>query len=832
MVRTKRKNRQMKIILKKNWIFIVILLTFVMCLLKKDVFLPMDVVPYADSWLELEQGMVLEQTWLSEVKEITEIKVNVKADNFFDGKVQISLVEGDSGKTLASADEYNEFEKNIEKELIFHFPSSFKVEHGKQYVIRFCFVEETGSSNKIMIEAGSNYMGCTIDGEKKDGAAAFEIIYVKNSKLFWLVISFFPFFAFSFFFMMLWEKKWEDTIGLSVASGIFLMFIMGLMGYLQQGIFLLYIIAAISMVMGIVLYNYKRKNVKDLFSYGLIFFVVVLIGILINCNGLRLSRWDEFTHWGLAAKDMFYSDDFAKHAGSTVFLKNYPPVSTLIEYFFCYTNRLYSDHMVYVGFQVLSVSLLSVGFSVIKEKKQIIPIFFVLMILPLIFFYDVSNSIYVDSLLAFAVAYILICYYTAEKSIFNSLRICAGLFILTLTKDTGVVLAGLLTLVILGDILYRQWIERKVSWKQITIALLGTAWTCVLFLIWQIYLQIPVKVSNNSGTSLGSISGAIDNSNISASGIIGLLRGDDGGYRYQVIKNFIIKIFSDEIFHFDILSFSFIDLLVIIMLVAIVLGIKKNKVEERRGILSFGVLTFIAGMMYCLFLLITYLFAFPMNEALLVSSFERYGGSWVCGILIVLCILLISDIEKRKVKHENIFLMILTVLLLIVMPVENLLILNMDTELTDDMVYGMEDLVGIVKSGAKETDKVFFICNNSDGYTRYQFRNALVPVLSENGLFNVYESKESYRKQMELYSENNIEERGTAQIVDYETLRDEMSETEYVVIFHVNETFKESYKRFFEEPEMIDDGTVYRVNKEKEEGFLEYIGKTGIKDFR
>ncbi len=823
----------MRRILKKNWIFMVIAAIFVVCLLKKDAYLPMNIVSYVDSWFNLEQGMTLEQTWISEIKEVAEIKVKLKADKSFTAKMQMSVLEEETGEVLSSVEECNYFEKDIEKEVTFHFPSSCNVVPGKQYVIQFKFIDEkdTSSSNKLMIEAGSNYMGCTIEEAKQDGGAAFEIIYIKSSILFWIFVSFFPFFAFSFLFMMLWGKKWEDTIGLSVATGIFVMFVMGLTGHLEQGIFLLYILAVISMVVAVLLYNFQNRNIRDLFSNGFIFFGIVLIGILINCNGLRLARWDEFTHWGLAAKDMFYSNDFAKHAGSTVMLKSYPPVSTLIEYFFCYTNKLYSDHMVYVGFQILSISLLSVGFSVIKEKRQIIPTAMVLMILPLIFFYDVSNSIYSDPLLAFAVAYILICYYSAEKSTFNFLRIGAGLFVLTLTKDTGVVLAGLLTLVMLGDVLYQQWIEKKINWKQIIISLLEIAWTCILFFTWQIYLKIPVELSTHSGTSLKKVSGAIDNSNISVNGIMGLLRGDDGGYRYQAIKNFIIKIFSDEIFHFDMLSFSFIDLAIIIVLAAIALGIKKNREEEKTKFFSFAILTFIAGLLYCAFLLMTYLFAFSMGEALLVSSFERYSGSWICGILIALCILLIEYTE-RKTKYNNITLIVLSSFLLIVMPIENLLMLNMDTELTDDMVYGMDDLAQIVKSGARENDKIFFICNSSDGYTRYQFRNAVVPLLCENGDFNVYESEESYKKQREQEPREDIIWRDDVQFVDYVTLRDEILQTEYVVIFHVNEMFKECYGKFFEVEETIDDGTVYKVNKEKEQGFLEYVGKTGIKNFR
>lgn len=827
----KGENGNMKTIIKRNWIFVPILFFFIIALLKKDVFLPMSVASYTDSWFELGEGETLEQSWISQVKEIAEIRINIKAENDFDGKMRMNILEGTSRNILSSTEEKFDFDSEMETSLIFHF-SPFEVEAGKQYIIQINFNDEkkAGGNNKILVEAGSDYMGCTIDGIEKDGGAAFEIIYVKNSMFFWALISFFPFFSLSFLFMVLWNKKWEDTIGLSVAAGIFIMFFMGLLGYLEKGIFLLYVISIISAIVGVILYNYRKMNVKDLFSYGLCFFVVILVAILINCNGLRLARWDEFSHWGLAAKDMFYSDDFAKHAGSTVYLKSYPPVATLIEYFFCYTNRLYSDHMVYVGFQFLGISLLSVGFSVVKEKKQIIPTALILIFLPVIFFYDVSNSIYADPLLAFAVAYILICYYNDEKTVFDLVRICMGLFILTLTKDTGVVLAGVLTLIMLGDVVYKQWLEKKFNWKQIILPICGTAWICMLFFIWQGYLRVPVEITGQSAGASVGVAGAIDNSRISVTGIIDLFRGEDGGYRYQVIKNFITRIFSEEAFDFDILKFSFIDISIIMLVIAFVIGYREKKEAMRKKFISFSILTFVAGMGYCCFLLVTYLFAFSKEEALLGASFGRYSGSWSCGVLIALCIMIISYTYKEK--YNYVLYIILSSIILVVTPVENLIFYNMDTQVTDDMTYGMDDLADIVRSGAKETDKVFFICNNSDGHARLQFRNALVPVLTQNEIFNIYDSKESYKRQRELDTMKNVEERGNAQFVDYKELKEEILKTDYVVILHANEAFINSYGSFFEKGKMVEDGTVYKVNKEKEEGFLEYIGKTGIKEFR
>ena len=65
-----------------------------------------------------------------------------------------------------------------------------------------------------------------------------------------------------------------------------------------------------------------------------------------------------------------------------------------------------------------------------------------------------------------------------------------------------------------------------------------------------------------------------------------------------------------------------------------------------------------------------------------------------------------------------------------------------------------------------------------------------------------------------------------------EQWEEQLQSYEYVVLFYPNEVFKEGYKELFREPETIDQGTIYRVNKEGQKLILDYIGKTGIKDFR
>lgn len=564
--------------------------------------------------------------------------------------------------------------------------------------------------DELWIKAGTNYMGCSIDGIEQELGAAFEITYIKNSKIFWIFSSLFPLIMFSFFYMVVWQRKWEEVIGLAMATLVFTLFLFGLFGHLEWGIIAVYILAAISFLVAVILFNKQNMEIKDMLSTGVVVFDVMFVLIMLNNIDSRFARWDEFSHWRLAAKDMFYSNYFAKHFDSTVMIKYYPPVATLVEYFFCYTNKLFSPSMVYVGFQTLGLCLLSVGLGICKNRKVTVGMTLVAIMLfvPITFFYDVYNSIYVDPALAFGVAYVLICYYTTSISLFNFIRILGGLFLLTMTKDTGVVLAGVLTLVMLGDTLYKQWKEEKWNIAQIGLPILATIFVCSIFFTWQIYLSIPVEKEiadintiqsiETAETETMVVTGAVGASGINLEGIVDLFTGDAPSYRYQVIENYVTRIFCENTFSFGVISLSYLDLMFVMLAISLLLSMY----WKRDSILSFGVLTSIASLGYGGFLLVAYLFSFSEVEALLILSFSRYIGTCVCGIFIAFFILIIDIVKDRERIQEGTVLIVILTMILVALPIQNFYVKNEDTQLTDDQVYGFDDLANILQTGGKK----------------------------------------------------------------------------------------------------------------------------------
>lgn len=839
-------------IIKKNWIFIVLIIVGITCCISMNKVSSMNIISNPDSQIIYSLGEnVLEQTWLSEVKEIKGVGINAVADSTFEAEFQINILNGRTREVVESSLQRIRFESGEETSIVFSFPT-IKNCQGEQYIFQLQCVSNENEGN-IAIASGRNYAGCSLNGVDQQQGVALDVVYITSGVFSWLFISLFPFLTFSLLFMVICNKKWEECIGLSTGLVIFVLYIAGIVGLLEKGILFIYILSLVAFITTVILYNKKDLQISDLNSYGLIIYGLVVLLILVNCHDARYAKWDEFSHWGLAAKDMFYNNSFARHMKSTVMIQYYPPVTAIMEYFFCYTNRLFLESSTYVGFQILVLNLLSAGLGVCKNRNPmiLIPTFSSLILIPIIFFNDIYNCLYTDSMLAIEVAYILICFFIDKMDGFNFIRILSGLFLLTLTKYTGVVLAGIVFAIIIGDIIYKQYRKKRINLKEIGISAVLAIWICILFISWQYYLKMPIENKNNDvsveiteSMDVSSDTKIIDNrdvdgnedilaeeisvsSGINLSGIMELFTGEAPEYRYVTIKNYIHNLLFDKKYSFGATSMPYMFFSITVLIFAFVVSLMCANKEDKEDLFLFGILTFIANMGYCAFQLLTYLFTFPEREAVNSASYGRYLASYLCGIVIVFSIITIKKLEYGKKKFKQGIMLLLTIALIVVAPLKYFRIKNEDVEYTDEYVYGYEELANILQTSAKGGDKVYFVCNNTNGSADLQFRTAIVPMMTDYMTANIFSSEESFEKQNSLYEESEIK----PYLISVEEWGQKLCDYQYVVIFHSNEVFAESYGTLFEEENTISDGSVYKVCQEQGSIVLKQIGKTEIKKF-
>lgn len=837
--------------MKKNWFFLVLLLGLIAVFFKRYNYLPTPIVSNPDSQITFStQDSALEQTWQPTAKAITGIQVPYYAEDDFSCDVQLSICSDDYSEVL-----FEEIQENCmfgigeSGNIDFSFGRE-KVIPGERYRVQISLLNAS-TEGRLQIASGSNYAGCSIDGENVKQAAALTVTVVKYSKLFWLVAVLFPLLAYSLLTMIMTGRKWEETVGLSLFLEGILLYCFGVFEHLVWGVNVVYILAIVSLLVAIYLYNKKDLTLRELLSPGLWIYLVLFGIIIVSNNGDWLGYRDEMRHWGIAARDMFYSNSFAKHINTTVILPRYLPFTALIEYVFEYMNGIFNEGILFVSYQTMILSVLILMCKPLQGKKGmklLVPTIVAMVCVPVIFFNNVSNTIMVDSLLAVIVAYVLICFYSEEMSWFNRIRIACGLVALTLIKDMGLILAGMTALIMFGDMLVMQIKRKRLSVKELLYPVVCVGLVLAVFFSWQFYLSIPAKdISVNQVVDTSEVAQMVDGnkdaetvdtalsaSGITLEGLVKVLSGDGEPYQYQVSRNFIIELFEGETYSFGAVELSFVTILAIIAFLMVSLGYFGYWQSDKTRIYAFAGLIFLASIFLCAFLQVTYWFSFTMYDALDLTSFSRYLAPYICAITLVAVYLIHDGVQympydSKKVKY---LVSALAFLLVIGMPVTGIVVEGKDIEgnTTDEITYGHSEITEILRSTAKGGERAYFICSNSDGYSEYVFRNMVCPIVSKHENWNIVSTQEAYKEQYVLYGVDGIDD-NVATVLPLEKWEEELRSCQYVVVFHADELFCQSYSELFEEPTEIDDGSVYQVMNNNGEILLQLIGKTGIKGY-
>ena len=819
--------------IKQNFLFILIPLIALFCFLQKDSFLSESIISHPDSQVTFSASETLSQTWEANVKKLTEVSIPYTSSTDFTSDFHLNIMDDSTSVTLVTVSlPQVSFRADENGKLTFSF-SPITLNPGTRYKF-YLSADNFTSPGELSIPANVEYDGCSINNIPTDQGADFQLTSIKPSRLFWLFAAFAPLFLFSLVLMLGFNRKFEQVVGLALVINIGILYLFGLFEQLETGIAALWIFSLLAYLYSLYVYNNKKISWKSLVTPGLLLFGILIIVIILYNRNMYRAEWDEYSHWGLAVKDMFYFNAFSKHIGSTLFIPRYPPFITLYQYFMEYHNGMFSESILYVAFQIFLVSFLLVGTSGLTKAKYkyFIPCISILLFVPMLFYPDVYNSIYVDPLLAIIMAYVLICYYTESLSLFNFLRIAGGLLALTLTKEMGVLIAGMLVILFMLDTL---WKKKKFAIKPLLPHIGLGLLVCLFFFSWQIYLAIPVVSDITIVSEAVPVISSTSASRITIGGIIDLLTGNAPEWRYQCIKNYIEALFSGHTFMFGNISVSVLDICFLVLLAGYLIpklpAFRKN--SELFSLSAFGVL---CSLPYLAFLLVTYLFSFNEREALLLNSYERYAGSYVGGVFLAFCILLFSislqrDTGKERTSPYLITVTALTLLLFIITPAEYLFLKNTDIETPPEYVYGTDEAEKLLRSFGDKSEKIYVICNNSNGFSYYLYRNVFSPHQVQNASWSLYSSREDYLEYLQNYPDKSDSSPTILSAADWEKQLSE--EYSYVFLLHPNEVFSQMYGSLFEDPSSIQDGTFYRVNSDPSGHVqLSYIGKVGIKNYK
>lgn len=706
-------------------------------------------------------------------------------------------------------------EINGKKELTVAFPKRTKLVFDRDYYIVFLYTDPM-ENGEILLEANSDFSG-VYSGEADYGISfAYYIRYFThhNDLLFiWKL----TFILGSVIVAVCILKKisFLEAIGIVCIAIVLWMYMFGIAGRLKWGYYSLICVALASFLFII---RFLLKNTEDeikrickkyLVSGCITTIILSLLYYMID-QGRVIEYWDEMSHWATAAKNMYLFDSFPMHEKSTVMLLRYPPIYTVLQYFFMQVCGKYSVDIMHFAKHFFQVSLILGCFAGEKEKNQtatvIVSIILCLGIPELFFSEWIAGSLYNDIIIGVSFGYVLVNFKRVldEPSTYRLLIFMAGIITCILSKDTGLIFILVMIGGIFYTLCYQYW--KKRIWNK-NLLKYGIITMCAIAIgegTWHAYLKlnaykVMTKVGDEIVVQAGRQIDTIAASGIKKNRIIEFLMGRGEAYQYEIIPKHIKKLFFGTDFPNNIVTLSFFGW-IIIFTILIYLLIKYTKSQKDNEIWMMFVP--VTGMGIAVVYHILYTFTFPRDIALSFGSEDRYLAAFLIAIAMLLLYMgrsmfqcLPKDISVKAMTCTAIIILLLTDFC-----ADYRFWSTKGHEWNRDITEEMYDKAVALRKAVREDETVFCISKQDERLYYFCYLYHLTPVKINSGPFYpVMQNPKYYEVQATPDEWKNV-------LKDYD----------YLYIDHCDMEFMESYGSLFEDITEIEDGGIYRVDTSSE----------------
>lgn len=592
----------------------------------------------------------------------------------------------------------------------------------------------------------------------------------------------------------LFRKKFAVMMPLSVFSAILILYIAGLTAHMKVGVIAFIGISAILFLAGLTR-SLIRRDMKtyaeNVLSFGLVFFIGIMVLVYFMTDGRLLSRFDEFTHWGLTIKNYMIFDGFANVKGSTTHGAGYQPGISLFCYLFTSLKKQVSESDMLRGMDVFVISMLLPVFRRISWRRVVIGIFLIPFVLCAPWLFSTAiipyNTLYIDAAMALCFAFLLYFYYSNEQKKVTYFVMGLGSAAMVLIRPGSEAFALMILIMIVIDVLifrrpeFRILCKRRAGWILPVFYVLITAASWVS---WRVFttshhmMQVfdYIEPSGQDAAQTGTVSANFFQA------------------MSTVPENAVIKV-------------SYIIWIVILAALAVVMVLLSKGARERWRMAVASILVIGGFLAYAGALLYMYIHLFSEYEGANLASLHRYMATFLLGAVIFFLFMIFEKIFARFGGFGNI---------LVLVPIALILAFTPWSRVTKDMFDFSETVENTVTkreayykveefaSGLDhKKDRVYFIAQDSNGY-EYQVSYYLATPVS---LSYDYEMGWSLGVP---YSDEDV---WTLDISaeDWEKALINGDYT-YVYIYHPDHQFRSTYGELFEYPTSISSNSAFRVD--------------------
>lgn len=404
------------------------------------------------------------------------------------------------------------------------------------------------------------------------------------------------------------------------------MFIAGLLNIMVEITFLIVVLALIAVYS---IYNNNRKF-KNVFSAGMLFFIVGSVFFAVLLNQHRLFAYDDFSHWALVVKQMLQNNRLPNSSDYMIGFQSYPTGEAGFIYFIAKILGE-TEGIMLVGKSIFSVACITPLFSLVKNKSKssyFMLCFFAVLVL---FSNNGTNTLYVDSLLTTITlgmtAIIFDSYF--EKNINRAIfPLFLSTAVLVIMKNSGLLFAFILIVMFILAKLKRK------DYNYPLYSLIAVASPFIFRKLWDSHTKFTFISSEETKHSL-----SLKNYQNTIA--------DKTPEQIKAIVNQMVER-NIKIDHFDIqiVLFIFIFLIVLIIVKKHILKNKEIKIE-----LALFISLLLLYVLYQFGLLFTYLYSMPTGEAMALASYYRYNITMSLYILGVFTMYLLMMNNQSRNHH-------------------------------------------------------------------------------------------------------------------------------------------------------------------------------------
>ena len=242
-----------------------------------------------------------------------------------------------------------------------------------------------------------------------------------------------------------------------------LLYIAGLAGQLSvaaHALFYLGLAAGAATAVTAAMGRGNRNLWRAFLAPGPALFIVGSAAVWLCYNAHTFAWWDEFSHWGSAAKELALTNALRTN-GSSLAYQDYPPGSALFYYFF-FANGRFDEGVASFAHFVLLCAPLAILFRGLRWRQAhwvgATLLFALLMFSAREYSFLITC---VDILIGVYFAMTLVAYLTSEAKATTALLIMPGLFLLPLIKKAGLFFAAVCVAVICVDAVMRFALNRR-----------------------------------------------------------------------------------------------------------------------------------------------------------------------------------------------------------------------------------------------------------------------------------------------------------------------------------------------------------------------------------